>query len=59
MLKLSTEDYAYWTLAYDLIESGDSSSILDNIGSGATDSNLFDQLFIVSAGGDLLHAFDE
>ncbi len=58
-LRLSTEDYSYWTLAYELVESGDEAEILENIGSGATDSALFDQLYILNATGDVLHAYDE
>jgi diguanylate cyclase (GGDEF)-like protein len=58
-LALAVEDYAYWTLAHDLVEASDDAGLLENIGSGATDSELFDQLFILGPDGDLLHAFDE
>jgi diguanylate cyclase (GGDEF)-like protein len=57
-LRLGTEDYAHWTFAYELVMAGDDAEILDNIGSGATQSDLFDQIFILDEKGELLHAFD-
>lgn len=58
-LRLVVEDYAFWDFSHDLIKEGDPAAILENIGTGATETELFDQLFVVSQGGDLLHAFDE
>jgi diguanylate cyclase (GGDEF)-like protein len=58
-LRLAVEDHAYWTTAYNMVLAGDNDGVFEDIGSSATDSDLFDQLFIVNAEGDLLHAFDE
>ncbi|MGC3938484.1 diguanylate cyclase domain-containing protein [Roseobacter sp. EG26] len=58
-LVLSVEDYAYWTLAYEVVQADDAAEIYENIGSGATESELFDQLFILNESGQLRHAYDE
>ena len=58
-VRISVEDYAYWTFAYELVRSGEADKIYENIGTGATDGALFDQLFILDTDGTLLHAFDE
>lgn len=55
----SVEDYAYWTLAYHLVQTGSAEDIYENIGSAATETVLFDQLVILNHDGDLLHAFDD
>lgn len=57
-LRLGVEDYAYWTHAFNLVEDENPEAILEDLGTGATDSDLFDQLYILGANGDLLHAFD-
>lgn len=57
-LELGTKDYAYWTLAYQLILSGDADAVLDNIGSGATQSDLFDWIVILDSDGSVKYAFD-
>ncbi|WP_299686040.1 diguanylate cyclase [uncultured Tateyamaria sp.] len=58
-LSLAVEDYAYWTLAHDVVAARDDAGVLENLGSGATESALFDQIFIVGPDGTLLYAFDE
>jgi sensor domain CHASE-containing protein len=58
-LALSVEDYAYWTLAHESVVSKDDAAVLEHLGSGATESAIFDQLFILDSGQDLLYAFDE
>lgn len=58
-LRLIVNDYAHWDLAYELIQDNDEAGILDSLGTGATESELFDQLFILGPDGQLLHAFDE
>lgn len=57
-LQLAVEDHAYWTLAYESIMNGDGASIYDNIGSGATESELFDWIVIMDANGAVQFAFD-
>lgn len=58
-LRQTVEDYAYWTLAYELVRAGDPDDIYENIGSGATQGQLFEQIFLLDSDGTLLHAFDE
>ena len=58
-LKLSVEDYAFWTFAYEAVKSGDAQSVDENIGSGATETRLFDQIFIFDPAGTLIYGFDE
>ncbi len=55
----AVEDYAYWTLAYEVVANNDQAAIYEHIGSGATQSALFDQIFILDANGHLLHAYDQ
>ena len=55
----AVEDYAYWTLAYEVVAAGDQAAIYEHIGSGATEGVLFDQIFILNAEGRLLHAYDQ
>lgn len=57
-LQKAVEDYAYWTLAYENISSGDTHAIYDNIGSGATESDLFDWIVILDGNGSVQHTFD-
>lgn len=56
-LQLSVEDYAYWTVAHQAISNGDRDAIYDNIGSGATQSELFDWIVILGPDGSVLHKF--
>lgn len=56
-LRSMTQDYAYWSFSYELIQDGDESAIFEHIGSGAAQSDLFDQLFILSPDFEILHEF--
>jgi diguanylate cyclase (GGDEF)-like protein len=57
-VQASTNDYAFWSLAYEIIEAGDAAAIYEHMGSGAVESELFDQLVILSSDHDVLHVFD-
>lgn len=59
LLRFATEDYAHWGHAFEIIQQNDSDAIFDDIGSGATDSELFDSLFILGPDGTVLYAYDE
>lgn len=54
---VSTTDYAYWDLAYEIVTANDTDAIYEHLGSGATQSDLFDQLLILSHDGQILHLF--
>lgn len=53
----STADYAHWSLAYELVKSNDEESLNDNIGTGAAEGYLFDQIVILDASGQVLHNY--
>jgi diguanylate cyclase (GGDEF)-like protein len=57
-LRLAVEDYSYWTVAYETIMANDEGRIYDYLGSGASESELFDWLVILSSEGAVLHAFE-
>lgn len=57
-VKASTTDYSYWNLAYELVSSKDADGIYEDVGSGATDSDLFDHIIILGADGRVLHVYD-
>lgn len=54
----STGDYANWNLAYEIVTANDEEAIVENLGSGATEGGLFDQLVILNANGSISHVFD-
>lgn len=56
-LTLATYDYAFWDFAYDLVLDGDAEAIYDNIGSGATESDLFDWIFLMNGQAETSFAF--
>ncbi|EDQ31716.2 diguanylate cyclase (GGDEF) domain protein [Hoeflea phototrophica DFL-43] len=57
-VKASTSDYSYWDLAYELVKAEDAAGLYDNIGAGATESDLFDHIIVLSADGQVLHVYD-
>ncbi|WP_150524518.1 diguanylate cyclase domain-containing protein [Roseibium sediminis] len=54
----SASDYANWNLAYEIVMENDVDSILENIGSGAVDGGLFDNIVLIDVEGNILHVFD-
>lgn len=54
----SVDDYAHWDLAYDIVQAGDRDAIYEHLGTGATESDLFDQLLILSPERAIDHVFD-
>lgn len=56
-LSLAVRDYAYWTLAYEVVTSRDDAAVYEHLGSGATQSDLFDAIFFFTADGDPIYAF--
>ncbi|MGX9356268.1 diguanylate cyclase domain-containing protein [Roseobacteraceae bacterium S113] len=54
---LAIEDYSYWSLAYEIVQSGDRDAVWEHLGSGATESELFDDVMIVSPDGDLIFGY--
>lgn len=57
-VQASTNDYAFWSLAAEVVEAGDAAAIYEHMGSGAIESELFDQLVILSHDQAVLHLFD-
>ncbi|MBU4548743.1 diguanylate cyclase [Hoeflea sp.] len=57
-VKVSTADYAHWNLAYELVIANDKDGLYDNLGSGATESDLFDQIVILNSKGKVVHVYD-
>lgn len=57
-VQASTNDYAFWTLAYEIVEASNEEAIYEHLGSGAIESELFDQLVILSNDHDVLHLYD-
>lgn len=54
----TTNDYAHWDLAYDIVQASDRDAIYEHLGTGATESDLFDQLLILSPDREIAHLFD-
>lgn len=57
-VKASTADYSNWNLAYELVSANDVDGLYENIGSGATETALFDHIVILRADGQVLHLYD-
>jgi diguanylate cyclase (GGDEF)-like protein len=53
-----TSDYAHWDLAYELTVADDEDGLYDNLGSGATESEMFDQIVILDGKGQVMHVYD-
>lgn len=56
-LQALVEDYAWWSLAWRIVEAGDEAQIYEHLGSGAVESEAFDALLILAPDGTLAHAF--
>lgn len=52
-----TEDYAYWTAAFNWFVAGDRASLYENIGSGAADSPSFDLIYLLHPDGKPAYAY--
>lgn len=57
-VQASTSDYAHWDLAHEIVEADDGEAIHDHLGSGALESDLFDQLLVLSPDRQIAHLFD-
>lgn len=57
-LALAVEDYAFWTRAYEILSNGETESINEDLGTGATESDLFDWLVILDASGKVMHSYN-
>jgi len=57
-VKAATADYSNWNLAYELVSANDVDGLYENIGSGATETALFDHIVILRADGEILHLYD-
>jgi len=53
----ATEDYAFWTESYEALQSRDMDAIYDYLGSGATETELFDWMFFLDADGTPLFGY--
>ncbi|WP_420407854.1 diguanylate cyclase domain-containing protein [Hoeflea sp.] len=58
-VKVSTADYAFWDLAYEVVTDRNAAEVLAHIGTGATESDLFDRIVILDAAGDVQHVYGE
>ncbi|MEQ8480189.1 MAG: diguanylate cyclase [Hoeflea sp.] len=56
-MELSTADYAYWDFAYEAVTARDAEKILAEIGTGATESDLFDRIIILDGEGLVQQVF--
>lgn len=51
------DDYAFWTDALRMVESGDPDEIYENIGISAENALLFDRIILLSPDGEVLFAY--
>lgn len=57
-LTILVEDYAWWDVAFDLLREADAGAVYENLGSGAADSDSFDELYFLDPAGTPLFAFE-
>ncbi|MFK7792112.1 MAG: diguanylate cyclase [Devosiaceae bacterium] len=55
---LSTADYSHWNLAHQIVVAKDAEAVFEHLGSGATGSELFDQIIILAPDLTVAHLFD-
>ena len=55
---LTVRDYAYWDEAHEWLTARDDASIYANLGTGATDSETFDLIYMLDARGAPIYAFE-
>lgn len=58
-VKISTADYAFWDLAYEVVTDRNAEEMLAHIGTGATESDLFDRIVILDAAGRVQQVYGE
>lgn len=56
-LDTTVRDFSFWTLAYDVVQLRQDDEVANILGSSATESDLFDQMLILSRDGDVLYDF--
>ncbi|WP_296424925.1 diguanylate cyclase [Yoonia sp.] len=54
---ISTQDYAYWDLASDLLIARDDDAFFTNFGTGATDGATFDFIYVLGSDGQPIYAY--
>lgn len=52
-----TQDYAYWELPLSLFQQRDDAGLYDNVGSGASESDAFDLIYLVAPDGTVNYAY--
>ncbi len=57
-VEITTGDYGNWNEAYEWLIARDGEAILANLGTGATESNAFDLLYISDVNGTPLYAYE-
>ena len=55
---ISTRDYAHWDQAYEWVSARDDDAVWESLGSGATDSDTFDIIYILEPDGTLSYAYE-
>lgn len=56
-IELIASDYAFWEAAHDWVAAGDDDALYENFGTGATDSDAFDRIFVLAPDGTPLYAY--
>ena len=55
---ISTQDYAQWDYALELLAARDDDRFYVNLGTGATESPTFDFIYVMSPAGDPIYAYE-
>ena len=56
-IALTTTDYAHWDLAFELVSNRDDDGLYDNFGSGASDSETFDFIYVIDVDGTPIYGY--
>lgn len=56
-MELSTADYAFWNIAYEIVTARDAEEVRAQIGTGATESELFDRIVLLDSEGHVQQVF--
>ncbi len=57
-IEISTADYSYWDHAYDLVVTRNEVQLYADIGSGATEGETFDFIYLLDSDGSPLYAYE-